>query len=299
MRSDCGLATLAGWDRDDLAVALATFAATAGRAVPAAGGQARAFFEARFQPGTPRPALLTGYHEPELAGSRVPDARFCHPLYRAPAGLEPDAGPWHSRAEIAAGDLLAGNELVWLASPVEAFLAQVQGSVRIRFADGTDLRLGHGGLNRHPYRSIGQELVRQGAIAADAISADAIRDWCAKNPGRVLALLDHNPSFAFFRILDLPPDSGPLGSAGIGLTPWRSLATDPAHLPLGTPVWIEGADAAGRGRLMIAQDTGSAIQGPDRADIFCGSGNDAGRIAGAIRSRGRLTPLWPRNLGQG
>lgn len=296
MRPESGLPALAGWDRDDLAAAFAAFAATADRAMPII-GEARAFFEAGFHPGAPMPGLLTGYYEPELPGARAPDARFRHPLYRAPANLGAAAAPWYSRAEIIAGDLLAGNELVWLDSPVEAFLAQVQGSVRVRFADGTCLRLGHGGLNGHPYRSIGQELVRLGAIAADAVSAQAIRDWCAANPDRVAALLDHNPSFAFFRILELPPEAGPLGSAGVGLTPWRSLAVDPAHLPLGTPVWVEGADGTGHGRLMIAQDTGSAIKGPGRADIFCGSGAAAGRIAGAMRSVGRLTPLWPRNRG--
>ena len=294
MGCDCGLSALAGWDHDDLAAALAAFVVTAGRAMSPA-GSARTFFETGFLLGAPRPAFLTGYYEPELVGARARDARFRFPLYRPPAGLRPDAAPWHSRAEIGAGNLLAGHELVWLDSPVEAFLAQVQGSVRIRFKDGTDLRLGHGGLNGHPYRSIGQELVRQGAIAAGAISAQAIRDWCAANPGRVPALLDHNPSFAFFRILDLPPDSGPLGSAGVGLTAWRSLAVDPAHLPFGTPVWVEGADSTGQGRLMIAQDTGSAIRGPGRADIFCGSGAAAGRIAGAMRTSGRLTPLWPRH----
>lgn len=302
MAAESGFAALAGWQDDDLAAALTAYAATAGRSgqvVPPAGAgpaQARAFFETAFYPGAASPALLTGYYQPELPGARAPDARFCHPLYRAPEGFGP--GPWPSRAEIEAGNLLCGHELVWLDSPLEAFLAQVQGSVRIRFSDGSHLSLGHGGLNGHPYRSIGQELVRRGAIAADALCAGAIRAWCAAHPDQLPDLLHHNPSYAFFRILDLPSGSGPLGSAGVGLTAWRSLATDPAHLPLGMPVWLECAEDPHRGRLMIAQDSGSAIRGPGRADIYCGSGRVAGEAAGTMRSTGRLIPLWSRNKGR-
>jgi len=307
-----GFAALCGWAGDDHAAAAAALASAAPDAgwpglagLNDAGASPRTVFETLFCPGAPISALLTGYYEPELAGARRPDARFRHALYRAPDGLgpDPDAHPWHARAAIEAGNLLAGHEIVWLDDPVEAFLAQVQGSVRVRLTDGTLLRLGHGGRNGHPYRSIGKELVRRGAIAAETVSAGAIRDWCAANPAHVPALLAHNPSFCFFRILDLAPDSGPVGSAGVSLTAWRSLAVDPGHLPLGTPVWVEGTAGPGAehlsGRLMIAQDTGSAIRGPARADVFCGSGDAAARVAGPMRATGRLTPLWPRAGGRG
>ena len=186
---------------------------------------------------------------------------------------------------------MAGRELVWLDSAIEGFLAQVQGSVRVRMADGTVLRLGYAGKNGHPYRSIGRELIRRGDVRRDAMSANAIRDWCAAHADQVPDLLATNPSFVFFRPLDLPETLGPLGASGVPLTPLRSLAADPDHIAPGTPVWVEcGSQQA----LFIAQDTGSAIKGPGRIDLFCGSGAAAGRMTSGLNAKGTIHVLHPR-----
>lgn len=288
---------LAGWAADDHAAALAAYAVTVDLLGPdwprPEGGDARAFFERNFRlvlNGTP-PAVLTGYYEPEVAGAAAPAGVFRHPLYALPPDL-----PGPNRAEIEAGNLLAGHELVWLDSPVEAFLAQVQGSVRVRVADGRVRRFGFAGKNGREYRSIGAELIRRGEVAAEEMSVGAIRDWCARHPGEVAELLRHNPSFVFFRALDLPEDSGPLGCMGRPVTAGRSLAVDPKHVPLGAPVWVEGDTSAA---LMIAQDTGSAIKGAQRGDLFCGSGAEAGERAGKMRFSGRLVTFLPVALAEG
>lgn len=252
---------------------------------------ARAFFERAFLPQViARPALLTGYYEPELEGSAVSTDSFRYPLYAPPEGWT--AGRlWHDRTEIEEQDLLAGRELVWLDSPLDAFLAQVQGSVRVRLSDGRALRLGFAGKNGHPYSSIGKELIRRGALAETNASIAAIRDWAARHPDQLTGLLRTNASFVFFRALDLPADTGPLGAMGRPVTALRSIAVDPEHIPLGAPVWVEWQ---GKAQLMIAQDTGSAIKGPARGDIFFGTGAEAGLQAGALKVEGRLTVLLPR-----
>ncbi|MBC7146305.1 MAG: MltA domain-containing protein [Thioclava marina] len=285
-----------GWDRDDHAAAWAAFCVTADLSglAPVATDDAKAAFEALFEPveiaaeGT---AHFTGYYEPELQGAREKSARFAYPLYAKPGGIDPYK-PWFTRADIVEGDLLAGLELVWLDSPIEAFLAQVQGSVRIRFEDGGSLRLGYDGKNGHPYRSIGKELVARGVAPVEEMTPDRIRQWGHESPGEVQALLNHNPSFVFFRVLDLPEESGPLGATGRPVSAGRSLAVDPDVVALGSPVWI---DCPGFGqRLMVAQDIGSAIKGAGRGDIFTGSGPQAGRIAGAINTKGRMIALRRR-----
>jgi len=288
-------AALPGWADDDHAAALIVYRRswhTLGEGWPdpsGSCGDARSFFAARFE-AVVAPCHFTGYYEPELKGRSTPDARYRHPLYGVPDGLS-GSSRWFSRSEIVAGGLLAGKELVWLDSAIEAFLAQVQGSVRVRIEDGRLLRLGFAGRNGHEYRSIGQELIRRGDIAAEDISAEAIRAWCSAHPGRVAELLAHNPSFVFFRRLDLPEGSGPIGSAGVPLTALRSLAVDPAHVAIGAPVWVEcGSTQA----LFIAQDTGSAIRGAARADIFCGSGDLAGQMGSALNRSGRMHVLVPR-----
>ncbi len=288
---------LPGWADDDHSAALSAYRLSyhkLGPGWPPAPGRtadARAFFEEWFGAVTvPVACHFTGYYEPELTGRSAPDASYCHALYAMPADL-PLSGAWHTRREIAAGNLLEGKELVWLDSAIEAFLAQVQGSVRVRLEDGRVLRLGFAGKNGHDYRSIGQELIRRGEIPVDAISADAIRAWCSAHPDEVAGLLEHNPSFVFFRPLDLPRDSGPIGSAGVPLTPLRSLAVDADHIAPGTPVWVEYGSVQA---LFIAQDTGSAIRGLARADIFCGSGSAAGRMASALNLYGRISILMPR-----
>ena len=283
-------AGIPGWAAEDHAAAYAVWHLTAPDTAPVP--DARRFFETAFD-AEPRPCHCTGYYEPELSGHLTPDARFRHPLYALPPDLPPDR-PWFSRAEIAEGDLLAGRELVWLDSAIEGFLAQVQGSVRVRVDNGTVLRFGYAGKNGHPYRSIGQELIRRGEVDQNAMSAEAIRDWCAAHPNRVADLLATNPSFVFFRPLDLPETLGPIGASGVPLTPLRSLAADPDHIAPGTPVWVEcGSQQA----LFIAQDTGSAIKGPGRIDLFCGSGAAAGRMASGLNAQGTIHVLHPKAAG--
>ena len=289
-----GVVGLPGWDRDSHETALAVYMNSVDLLScdwprPTL-FSARHFFETQFQVvPLPEPALLTGYYEPELVGTAAPDARYCHPLYATPPGLTGEA-PWFSRAEIVAGNLLAGREIVWLDSALEAFLAQVQGSVRVRLVGGGTLRLGFAAKNGHPYVSIGKELIRRGALRAADASVAAIRDWAARHPDQIAGLLQVNPSFVFFRPLDLPADQGPLGTLQRPVTALRSIAVDPDHVPLGAPVWVQWQ---GQACLMIAQDTGSAIKGPQRGDIFFGSGAGAGAHAGALKSLGRMTVLMP------
>lgn len=300
-------ADLRGWAEDDHAAALAAFLVTAdlyqtgwNGADAADAGDARRFFEALFLPvlvGNP-PALFTGYYEPEIAGALQPGAGFDHPLYTIPKDL-PSDGPWYSRAEIERQGILAGYELVWLADPVDAFFAQVQGSARIRLRDGRVLRFGHSAKNGHAYRSIGAELVRRGDIAPEAMSAQTIRSWLADHPERLTETLWHNPSFVFFHRLDLPDEAGPLGAMGRPVTAMRSLAVDPDQMALGAPVWIEADGEVPIHRLMIAQDTGSAIKGPQRGDIYFGTGPEAGERAGRMKASGRMIALVPRSAAEG
>lgn len=289
---------LPGWAEADFAGPAAAYALTAdlaGSGWPVFDGtDARAFFGGSFEPaGAAQEGLLTGYYEPEVEGSRTPDARFGHALYGPPPGLRP-GDIWADRAEIEDRGLLAGLELVWLDSAIEAFLAQVQGSVRVRLRDGGTVRLGYAGKNGHPYRSIGRELSARGEAPPAGMTTGAIRDWCARNPGEVQGLLRTNPSFVFFRVLDLPAGSGPPGAMGRPVTPLCTLAVDPAHVPLGAPVWVESFGPERLCRLMIAQDTGSAIRGPGRGDVFFGTGAAAGERAGRMAEPGRLTVLRPR-----
>lgn len=286
-----------GWLDDDHSAALAAYRRTRQLLgpdwpdAPDPSTDARGFFEAQFMVAAAVvPCHFTGYYEPELTGRTRPDARYRHALYAMPDDL-PDPGPWFTRRQIVEGDLLAGRELVWLDSAIEAFLAQVQGSVRVRLEDGRLLRFGFAGKNGHDYRSIGQELIRREEIPASAISANAIRAWCAAHPDSVADLLAHNPSFVFFRPLALPEELGPVGSSGVSLSPLRSLAVDPKHITIGAPVWV---DCGSIQALFVAQDTGSAIRGPARADIFCGPGDAAGRMASALNAQGRVQVLMPR-----
>lgn len=283
-------AALPGWPADDHAAAFAAWRLTSREAPQVR--DARTFFETRFRAAS-RPCHFTGYYEPELSGRLVSDPQFCHALFAPPPDLAVGR-PWYSRAEIVAGDLLSGQEIVWLDSAIEAFLAQVQGSARIRLPGGQVLRLGFAAKNGHPYRSIGQELIRRGEIAPDAISADAIRAWCARHPDAVPGLLVENPSFVFFRVLDLPADSGPIGASGAPLTALRSLAADASHVPPGAPVWVECGSIKA---LFVAQDIGSAIRGPSRADLFCGSGAAAGNLASGLNTRGTMHVFHPSAAG--
>jgi membrane-bound lytic murein transglycosylase A len=299
---------LEGWATDDHAQALSVFLETCPDLDPVDWGplcalaqtrpDAKSFFEIFFRPvliGGGQPALFTGYFEPELEGARHPGGRFRTPLYRKPPEL-PEGEAWVSRAELEDQGLLQGRglEIAWVDDPVEAFFLQIQGSGRIRLRDGTAIRVGYGGSNGHKYQSIGAELVRRGIYQPHQVSAQVIRNWVKRNPLDGRNLLRHNPSFVFFRVVrGVPAEKGPLGAMNRSITPMRTVAVDPAFTPLGAPVWIEKAGKDPLQRLMIAQDTGSAIKGPQRADIFYGTGDAAGRKAGHVRDPGRMVVLLP------
>lgn len=275
------------------------------------GGQARAFFERNFTPAIIAPdktALLTAYYEPELMARRRPDRIFKFPLHAKPPELERRGAEWgrlangrlqpyFTRGDIYRGALNGrGLEIAYLADPIDAFFLQVQGSGRLRLGDGSVMRLGYAAKNGRPYNSVGRELMRRGWSPSG--SKDAIEAFVRANPGPGFELLSHNQSYIFFReVTDLDPNGGPQGAMGVQLSNLRSIAVDRRFTPLGAPVWIEGDTAVGPIRqLMVAQDTGSAIIGPQRADLFWGSGEQAGRIAGRTKSQGRLITLFPNSL---
>jgi membrane-bound lytic murein transglycosylase A len=277
-------------------------------------GAARRFLTTHFRPfrlwpGSGR-GFLTGYYEPWVRGSVVPTADFIAPILARPADLvtlasgaapfDPEAtaarrlgdgglGPYADRAAIEAE---ASNPLLWLADAVEVFLIQVQGSARVELTDGRRVRLVYDGRNGLLYTSIGRLLIESGEIAESEMSLARLKSWLRENDlspgGRARALMQRNRSYVFFRLEEDSAD-GPIGGAGIPLTPLRSIAVDRSIWPYGTPFWIDArlpwrheAPTPFR-RLMIAQDTGSAILGAARADIFFGGGDAAGARAGAIR----------------
>ncbi|MFC3613460.1 murein transglycosylase A [Lutimaribacter marinistellae] len=258
----------------------------------------RAFFELFFRPvliENGEKALFTGYFEPELDGSRYPSGRFQYPLYKMPPEAK-EQNPWLPRRDILSSGVMEnrGLEIAWVDDPVELFFLQIQGSGRIKLPDGGSLRVGYGGTNGHPYRSIGVELVRRGIYDAHQVSAQVIRNWVRRNPAEGQELLYHNPSYVFFReVRRVAAEHGPLGAMNRSVTAHRSIAVDPAFTPLGAPVWVEKDGADPIRRLMIAQDTGSAIKGAQRADIFFGTGHDAGLAAGRLRDPGRMVVLLP------
>ena len=299
---------LQGWAQDDHAAALAVFQETCPDlddpdwqslcAISANIDDARAFFQLFFRPvlieDGAKP-LFTGYFEPELDGALRPDSRYRFPLYKMPPEAR-SAPSWLSRREIETTDALVGRglEIAWVDDPVELFFLQVQGSGRIRLPDGRSLRVGYQGANGHQYRSVGTELVRRGIFDAHQVSAQVIKNWVRRNPIDGLELLRHNPSYVFFReIGDVPAHKGPLGAMNRSVTALRSVAVDPRFVPLGAPVWLEKAGETPMNRLMVAQDTGSAIKGAQRADIFFGTGDEAGRQAGRLRDDGRMYVLLP------
>lgn len=301
---------LDGWAEDDHAEALGVFLNTCGdldspdwQSICALArskeiGNARAFFELFFRPvmiSDGEPGLFTGYFEPELDGARHRGGRFAYPVYRMPP--EAKGSPlWLTRRDILETGVLSnrGLEIAWVDDPVELFFLQIQGSGRIKLDDGRTVRVGYAGANGHPYRSIGMELVRRGVYAAHQVSAEVIKNWVRRNPDAGKELLFHNPSFVFFRELkDLPALSGPLGAMNRSVTAMRTVAIDPFYTPLGAPVWVEKDGETPIRRLMIAQDTGSAIKGAQRADIFFGTGSEAGRKAGRLRDPGRMIALMP------
>lgn len=281
---------------------------------------ARAFVERHFEPvAVPEAGFLTAYYEPVIAASRTAEGPFRTPLYRRPDDLVrtapradlPGDGtfarrladgrlvPFYDRSEIEAGALAGrGLELAFVADPVDAFFAQIQGSARLAMTDGTTVRVGYHGKSGHPYTAIGRVLIDRGVLPEGGASMATIRAALAADPALVQPVLSQNRSFVFFRERPSMGEAlGPIAAAGLPLVPWRSLAVDRAHIALGTPVWVE-TEVPERGPfrgVMIAEDTGSAIVGPARGDMFMGSGAEAGRIAGEMKAAARLTLILPKS----
>ena len=288
---------------------------------------ARQFFEHHFRPyrivpGGGGSGFVTGYFEPELPASPVRTDRFTYPLYRRPpdlvdiddatrpAGMDPSfrfarktgsgLAEYFDRGEIEAGALTGlGLELAWLESPVDGFFVHIQGSARLAMVDGSVMRVSYAGKSGHPYTAIGALLVETGEMRREDVTMATLRDWLRANPERGSALMARNRSFIFFAESQVSdPALGPVGAAGVPLTAGRSIALDHTVHTFGTPVWIATREplpdeSRPFRRLMIGQDTGSAIVGPARGDLFIGSGEEAGTIAGAIRHRADFVVLVP------
>ena len=265
--------------------------------------------------------LVTGYYEPLIHGARERSEIFATPLYRPPqdllivdlASVIPELKgkrvrgrlegnrvvPYYSRAATREAPGLAGHEIVWIDNALDAFMLEVQGSGRVQLATGETIRLQYADQNGHPYRSIGRYLADQGVMTIDQVNMPAIRAWLAANPARVNEVLDSNPSVVFFNEAPLEdPSVGPKGAQGVPLTAGRSIAIDPKFLPLGAPMFLSttqpGLDLPLQ-RLVVAQDTGGAIRGPVRADLFFGFGSEAGAQAGMMKNDLEMWLLWPRS----
>lgn len=285
---------------------------------------ARRFFEAHFTPFQLLRAdggdegLVTGYYEPLLRGSRTATPRYRYPVYGVPDDLlEVDLAeaypelkglrlrgrldgrrvvPYYDRAQIGQGYApLAGREIAWVDDAVELFFLQVQGSGRIMLESGGILRVGYADNNGFPYRSIGRHLAERGELPLEKASMQGIQTWARANPDKLTELLNHNARYVFFR--ELPAGlPGPIGTLGVPLTPRRSVAVDPAAVPLGAPVYIATTwplSSRPLNRLMLAQDTGTAIRGAVRADYFWGHGEEAAREAGRMKQALRMWVLLP------
>jgi membrane-bound lytic murein transglycosylase A len=282
---------------------------------------ARAFFERNFSPylagnNGVSDGLFTGYYEPLLHGSRQRGGNYQTPILKRPPDLgmvelgrfrpawqgERIAGrvvngslvPYASRAAIERGALDAMRlEILWVDDPVAAFFLQVQGSGRVMLGDGSIVRLGYDGQNGQTYVALGRLLVARGQLALDTVSLPSIRAWIKAHPQEGAALMDENPSYVFFREQS---GDGPIGAEGVVLTPGRSLAVDRNFVPLGAPVFLVATDnGAALRRLMVAQDTGGAITGPVRGDVFWGFGDEAEKRAGTMRAAGVYYVLLPKS----
>jgi membrane-bound lytic murein transglycosylase A len=291
-------------------------------------GEARNFFEQNFRPvrisplGTPD-GFLTGYYEPIVRGSRNQVNGFDYPLYRKPSNLlaggrmmissaasgkkkarKRKLVAFHDRAAIDDG-VLAGRdlEICWLKDPIDAFFVHIQGSVRVLLDDGKLLRLNYQAANGHPYYAVGRYLIDRKIVPKDEMSMDRIRQWMEANPEEGKELRRKNKSYVFFRETSLANDEEPIGAQGISLTPGRSIAVDHNLHTYGTPFFISAMlpiesekPETPFSRLMIAQDTGGAIIGPARADLYFGAGDEAASVAGRLRHPGRFVMLLPLEL---
>ena len=263
--------------------------------------------------------LITGYYEPFLKGSRRKKGAYQWPLHAVPEDLVTvDLGevypalqgvrvrgklqgkrvvPYPDRAQLADGKTLAGKELLWVDSAIDAFFLEIQGSGRVRLDDGSTVRMAFADVNGRPYRAIGRYLVDRGEMTVEQATAPALREWLQQHPERQQEVFNQNPSVVFFREEKLAdPSLGPKGALGVPLTPGRSVAIDPRWLPLGAPLYLSTTDplsAAPLQRLVLAQDTGGAIRGAIRADMFWGWESPAAEAAGHMRAQGSLWLLWP------
>ena len=248
-----------------------------------------------------REGLVTGYFEPQLEARRQPQTGYRVPLLAPPADLS-QRRPYDTRQQIEAGGRLQRLGLAWVQDPLDALVMQIQGSGRLRIteADGSArwVRLAFAGHNDQPYKSVGQWLIAQGELRPGEASWPGIKDWARRNPQRLQEALWSNPRYVFFREEPLPdPELGPRGAQGVALTPGRSIAVDKASIPYGTPVWLDATEPLSSTplrRLVMAQDTGSAIVGAVRADFFWGWGAQAEAQAGRMKQPLRLWVLWPR-----
>lgn len=264
--------------------------------------------------------LITGYYEPVIQGSRNKKKPFLHPVYGAPPDLiDVELGdlypelkhmrlrgrlegrrlvPYLTRGEWEKSHTDESNVLLWANDALDVFFMQIQGSGQVQFDDGSRIRLNYADQNGHPYRSIGRWLVDNGEMKIEQASMQGIRAWLQAHPSRTQELFDINPSYVFFRELPLDGE-GPPGALGVPLTAERSIAVDPKHVPMGAPVWLATTYPNSERtltQLMLAQDTGGAIRGVVRADVFWGSGSEAGSLAGRMRQKGQMWVLLPRGF---
>lgn len=282
-------------------------------------GQEKQFFERWFKPYAVANSgnfdgLFTGYFVPQLRGSTRPSPRFWVPIYGMPKDLVKRNGqsgrlvdghllPYYERAEITTGVLSGkGLELLWVDSDIDAFFMEVQGSGYVLMEDGSVRALSYAGKNGRAYYAIGKTLVDRGEIAREAISMQTIRDWIIRHPKEGRELMLQNQSYVFFKFGDARTADGPIGSMNVPLTAGYSLAVDKNYLPLGVPLWLDAEHPSGQQRLrrlVMAQDTGGAIKGVIRGDVYWGAGEQAGEMAGLMKSRGRYFLLVPKHVAVG
>lgn len=288
--------------------------------------EVRAFFESNFEvrpvyaEGGETEGLITGYYEPLLRGSWERSDEFPYPLYGVPRDLLiVDLGsiypqlknlrlrgkldgnkvvPYYNRDQLDRNqDLLQGTEILWVNSLVDVFFLHVQGSGRVQLTDGSTVAVGYAGQNGHPYQSIGKVLIRMGELEKEEVTLFSIKDWLKMNPDRLNEVLSKNPSYIFFELRDEQANA-PVGALNVALTPRRSIAVDRNVIPLGAPVWLQTTlpdeQQSPLNRLMLAQDTGGAIKGHVRADVFWGRGDEAEKLAGLMKQQGKLFVLLPR-----
>lgn len=286
----------------------------------------REFFETHFSPhpiyaeSGETQGLITGYYEPLLKGNWQPDATHRFPLYGVPddllivdlAALYPELKGMRLRGKLEGRkivpypsremtdnqqNLLKGAEVLWVDNQVDLFFLHIQGSGRVQMTDGSMVSVGYADQNGHPYRSIGKVLIEKGVLDKEEVNLFTIKEWLQKNPEQVNEILWKNPSYVFFELRD-SREEFPRGSLNVVLTPGRSLAVDPSVIPLGAPVWLQTTlpdeEKSSFNQLMLAQDTGGAIKGHIRADVFWGRGSKAERLAGLMKQQGQMFVLLPK-----